>query len=151
MNAFAEDWDAAGQDDDWTPPDGAYKAKLVDGGAFTGRTDSKNYCKLEWQLLEGDLVGRRFEDFKQISNKVGLRITREKLILLGLDPDGIDKTITGLDKAIQGLIGAVATISVARDGTFLNVSVFDVQTGESDIPSDPPPASGVEDDTEVPF
>src|SRR5690349_17850273 len=68
---FAQDWAAAGEDDDWVPPDGAYKAKLIDGSAFTGRTNPKNFVKLEWQLLEGDDVGRRFEDFKQISNEVG--------------------------------------------------------------------------------
>jgi len=155
MSTFAQEWDDAGQDQDFDPPDGAYLARLFDGAAFSGRTDGKNYVKLNWELLDGDDAGKTFEDFKGISNRVGLRITREKLVMLGLKPDGIE-TIDGLHKAIGKLIGAQATITVVHDGRWCNVEVVAAENDAPDVPIDteglPDPPEAVEaDDDGVPF
>jgi hypothetical protein len=145
MSTFADEWDEAGQEDNFDPPDGAYLVRLYDGGAFSGRVDNKNYVKLKWELLDGPDAGRYFEDFKGISNKVGLRITREKLVTLGLDPEGIE-TIEALNSAICKLIGTKATITVVHDGPWCNVSVLAAETDESDAPAD---TTGLPDVPEV--
>ena len=161
MSSFEQAWEAAGRDEDNVdPPDGAFLARLTDAAAFTGRTNGKNYVRLEWELREGPLAGGRFEDFKSIDHPVGLRITREKLVTLGLDPDGV-KTIEELHRAIAELAGTVATISVAHDGQWLNVGVISARTGESGTPADGPEgaeassgfaaAAGLESDEGVPY
>jgi len=137
---------AMAEEEDWNPPDGGYTVKLIDGGAFTGRTDGKRYVKLRWQVIGTDNAGRQFEDFKGIDNPVGKRITGEKLTLLGVDFGRIDD-IEDLDHAIFNVIGTEAEITTVQDGRWLNVTVQSVKAGTPDIPTDPAPAKAANGST----
>ena len=71
-------------------------------------------------------------------HKVRLAITNEKLVVLGLNADGIT-SIDELHQGIGRLIGVEATISISHggdEGQFTNVSVLTAKTGESDVPVD---------------
>ena len=167
MTSFADAWKAAGEaQDDYDPPDGTYRAVLHDAGAFTGRTDGKDYAKLTWQIDQGDDVGRRFEDFQGISHPVGLRIFREKLVLLGLDPEGIED-IEELSMRMFEMVGTRADLTVGHKNGYRHVKVDRVLTGQSDIPVNGPAparrppvpgqarsfaqAAGATDDDAIPF
>jgi hypothetical protein len=139
MTSFADAWKAAGEaQDDYDPLDGSYRVVLVDAGAFTGHKDGKDYAKLKWQIDQGDDVGRRFEDFQGISHPVGLRIFREKLELLGLDPEGIED-IEELSMRMFEMVGLHADVTVGHQNGYRQVKVDRVLTGRSDIPVDSPP------------
>jgi hypothetical protein len=139
MTSFADRWKQATEpQDDYDPTDGGYTAKLVDATAFAARTDGREYVKLVWQIIGTDNAGRQFDDFQGISHPVGLRITRDKLLMLGLPADLEVEEIDELDHAIFNLIGVQAELTVGHKDGYRNVSVHGVVTGESDIPHDPP-------------
>jgi hypothetical protein len=139
MTTFADRWKQASQDqDDFDPIDGSYTCKLIDATAFAARTDGREYVKLKWQIIGTDDAGRQFDDFQGISHPVGLRITREKLLVLGLPADLEAEDIDGLDHAIFNLIGVQAELTVGHKDGYRNVSVQSAITGDPDIPNDPP-------------
>jgi hypothetical protein len=139
MSTFADRWKQASQEqDDWDPDDGPYTCKLIDATAFAARTDGREYVKLRWQVIGTDDAGRQFDDFQGITHPVGLRITRDKLLLLGLEADFAADDIGDLDHAVFNLIGTVAELTVGHKDGYRNTTVNRVKTGEPDIPNDPP-------------
>jgi len=137
---FSDSWKQAMQEqDDFDPEDGQYACKLIDATAFAARTDGREYVKLTWQIIGTDLAGRQFDDFQGISHPVGLRITRDKLLLLGLEADFVADDITDLDHAIFNLIGLEAELTVGHKNGYRNTTVDRVKTGVPDIPNDPAP------------
>jgi hypothetical protein len=160
MTSFADAWKrASGDQGDFDPADGNYRARLIDAGAFTARTSGRDKVKLTWQIIGTEDAGRQFVDFNDIddSNPTGIRIVREKLLLLGLPGDFEPEDIDDLDHALFNLIGADAELAVAHNNNFLNVKVTTVRTGQSDIPSDPAPpkrggfAAAARSDDDIPF
>lgn len=157
-----------GDDDRYDPPDGTYRCRLVDAGAFTTRTSGRDKVKLVWLILDpGEHHHQRFTDFNDIdeTNPTGIRITWEKLLLLGL-PSGFEPDdIEDLDHELFNVIGVEAEVLVAHKDTFLNPVVLRTITGQSDVtpsdeqpaPADPPPAASGRDlfargvDDSVPF
>ena len=135
---FSDSWKQAMQEqDDFDPDDGQYTCKLVDATAFAARTDGREYVKLTWQIIGTDLAGRQFDDFQGISHPVGLRITRDKLLLLGLEAEFVADDIEDLDHALFNLIGLEADLTVGHKNGYRNTTVDRVKTGAPDIPTDP--------------
>lgn len=153
--SYADAWRDAGEDDDFDPPSGNYEVKIIDAGAFAARTDGREWCKVRLQILGTELAGRQFDDFGPAGshNQVGFRIMRSKLVLYGLNPEGIE-TVGDLDMSMRMLVGNTASITVTHKDGFRNVAVIGSRTGESDVPADTSdftPKSTVPDDDDIPF
>jgi hypothetical protein len=137
--SFADAWKKAAEpEDEYEPANGTYSAKLVDAGAFTTKTSQRDKIKFTWQILAGDDVGRQFDDMNDVdaSNPTGVRITREKLLLLGFPADyEPTDNIKDMEPAVRELIGVEAQIRVQNKDGWANVYVDSSRTGQSDIPS----------------
>lgn len=138
--SFKDAWDRAGEEqDDFDPADGSYNVTIVDAGAFSAKSDGREWCKVTLRMNGTDAAGRTFDDFGPAGdhNPVGLRIMREKLVVYGLDPDNI-QTIQDLDGAMKrDLIGRTADITVRHKDGYRNVNVSGSRTGsgQTDIPT----------------
>jgi hypothetical protein len=143
--SFKDAWDRAGEEqDDFDPADGSYNVTIVDAGAFSAKSDGREWCKVTLRINGTDAAGRSFDDFGPAGdhNPVGLRIMREKLVVYGLDPDNI-QTLDDLDGAMKrDLIGRTADITVRHKDGYRNVNVSGSRTG-SGQPSLPASATGV--------
>jgi len=132
---FSERWKQAGMPaDEFDPPNGTYPVKVVETGAFAGN-DGREWAKATLEVVAGEHQGRRFDDFMNLNNDVGLRIARENLSMYGLkDADAIED-LDDLASGMLELTGVYATVSVTHSSAgFVNVKVTQTRTGESDIP-----------------
>lgn len=161
MGSYGDAWNRAGQDgdEDFDPPTGSYEVIIRSVDLFSGQ-DGREWCKILYEITDGDLRGRVFQDFGPAGdhNPIGFRFTREKLLLLGLPHDLKVTELEDLAHAAGELAGTRASVGVAHKNGYRNTTVRTSTTGRSDIPPDalpglsvaPPPASAVDDDT-IPF
>ena len=120
--SFGEQWKRAANEK-IEPPRGDYKVRIVGGSAFTSK-DGDDYCKLDLEILDGDLQGAQFEHFMGFKHEVGARINREALLSYGLkDPEGIT-TIEDLDDRIGALRGTTAEVGVGYKDGYIQIKVF---------------------------
>jgi hypothetical protein len=162
MSSFQETWTKAGEEpDDFEPPAGQYKVKIVDGSAFTSRAGD-DYAKVILQILGGEFAGRQFQHFMGFKHEVGARINREALLAYGLrDPEAI-ADITDLDDAIVALKGTEAEVGVSYKDGYVQIKVHGSRVpGTSEIPTGLEPvaagqasfaaAAGAKTDDDIPF
>lgn len=163
MGSYGEAWNRAGQDgdEDFDPPNGTYHVIVDTCDIFAGR-DGREWCKVLYRILEGDHAGRVFQDFGAAGdhNAVGFRITREKLLMLGLPHDLQVTELADLGEAAGELVGNRAEVGVGHKDGYRNVTVRTTRTGTSDIPDVPgftstaasqnTPSSAA-DDEDIPF
>jgi len=134
---FKDAWQRAGEPaDDFDPPDGTYQVRITDASAFAGN-DSREWGKVRLHVTHGPHQGREFDDFMNFNNEVGFRIARQNLAVYGLSDDGTITDLEDLNTAMLELIGHTATVTVKHSVQgYVNVTVQQSRTGQSDIPTD---------------
>lgn len=145
---FADLWKQAAEDD-WEPPAGTYKTRVVDASAFTSR-DGREFCKVRLEVTEGHGAGRAWDHIMGFSSAIAARISRGSLVMYGLDAEAITD-FDELDVAMARLIGTKCEVAVKHKDGYINTDVLRSFTGESDVPAEPErfqhtPAGGDDDD-----
>lgn len=131
--SFGDIWKQAGQDD-WEPPAGMYTVAVTEGSAFESR-DGRQFCKLRLRVTKGAFEGNEFEHFMGFGSAIAARISRQSLVMYGLDGDAISDFFA-LEQAVERLRGVRAEVQVKHKDGYVNVDVVRGFTGQSDVPSD---------------
>jgi hypothetical protein len=136
--SFGDTWKAAANEL-IEPPRGNYKVRIDRGGSAFTSNKGDDCCKLNLEIIEGDLAGSKFEHFMWFGHEVGARINREALLAYGLeDPESI-QTIEDLDDRIARLTGRTAELAVSYKDGRMNIRVSGsrapVEDRRSDIPA----------------
>lgn len=149
---YGHSWNQNTEDDDFDPPNGTYTVQVHAATVFAGK-DGREWAKVQYRIIGGEHDGRIFEDFGSAGphNKVGWRITSEKLTMLGLRPPAPDDELEDVDAALGEIVGVQADVAVGHKDGFRNVTVRSSRTGHSDIPPVPAPAATTPADDDVPF
>ena len=152
MTPYGHSWNQNAEDDEFDPPNGTYRVQVHAATVFAGK-DGREWCKVNYRILDGEHTGRIFEDFGAAGehNKVGWRITSEKLTMLGLRPPAPDDELEDVDAALGEIVGVQAEVGVTHKDGFKNVTVRSSRTGQSDIPPTTPIAPVAPKDDDVPF
>lgn len=154
MGSYGDAWDRAGQDgdEDFDPPTGSYRVRVTQADVFAGR-DGREWCKVLYRILDGEHAGAVFQDFGAAGdhNPVGFRITREKLLMLGLPHDLKVTSVEELDAAADMLVGVTADVGVGHKDGYRNLTIRSSQTAHGDLAPVEPVAPSAPDDDDVPF
>lgn len=135
--SFADIWQQAGEED-WEPPAGGYEVKIISGGADTTQ-DGTPKAKLILEVIKGPYTGRTFEHFMWMGSPVAARISKESLVMYGVDYGRVreagDAGLDVLDDEIGKLMGTRAEITVKHKDGYVNITVSRAFTGETDVPA----------------
>lgn len=155
MTDYGSAWDAAGRDDDdYDAPNGRYRARIAGGETYSGN-DGREWCKVYLEIVSpAEHVGRVIEDWGPAGdhNRVGFRIMRTRLILYGLDPEGI-ASLDELGDRLAALTGREIEFSVSHnDKGFRQINVSSSTAGDSVVPMTAASATGPSPtDDDIPF
>lgn len=159
--SFAQHWPNANPENagsggaDNPPPDGKHQVVLVDGGAWTAKSSGNETLKFEFRTVDG-----RFEwpSIGGWSTQSNADYAAKALEALGLDFKVL-RSLEQIDAAVKSLVGRFFTVTVKRNGEYVNTYIDGPAQGVQQAadfsapqPAAPvPAAAGAGSDSDIPF